>query len=61
MEDNTMNRRILGASLLASVVIITGAQVARAQVTTDWPVANGTPQQTRFADITYRNLRVPSR
>jgi hypothetical protein len=53
MEDNTMNKRIVCASLLASLAIITGAQVARAQVTTDWPVANGTPQQTRFAGISY--------
>ena len=48
-----MNRITICASLFASLAIITGAQVAPGQVMTDWPLANATPQQTRFASINY--------
>jgi hypothetical protein len=48
-----MCKRTVCASLLVSLEIMTMAQVARAQITTDWPVANATPQQTRFANINY--------
>jgi hypothetical protein len=48
-----MNRRTVCVNLLASLALITGAQVARAQITSDWPVYNGTPQQTRFANVTF--------
>ena len=48
-----MNGRTVCVNLLAGLALITSAQVVRAQVTIDWPVANATPQQTRFANVIF--------
>ncbi len=48
-----MNRRTVGVNLLAGLALITTAQVARAQNTSDWPVTDATPQQTRFANVIF--------
>lgn len=41
------------AWLAASLAILAGEPLATSQVTSNWPVANATPQQTRFADVTF--------
>ena len=52
-KEHAMTRATGYAWLVASLTLITSAQVVRAQVTSDWPVANATPQQTRFANLTF--------
>jgi len=53
MEDNRMDGRAVCVNLLAGLALITSAQAVRSQVTSDWSVANATPQQTRFANVTF--------
>jgi outer membrane protein assembly factor BamB len=48
-----MSRSTVCVNLLASLALIMGAQAVCSQVTSDWPGDNATPQQTRFANVTF--------